>query len=218
MPRKGELGRPRAPAVGCALRSEAPADAVRTRTFLLSPANLTGKRAQLLLSEGARCDLARRLRSRAGVPLGEVFSFVSGLYFRGKLTYAVSFGRTESGVRVILPGEGLQPVDRKVRLADLLRFAAIPVDVAEARYRLPLMRDCERLARALSPGDEVVLLGSVATRKYLDILEPIFAEALRIPREFIGRGDMSRGALLLRAARDERELDYVPTPGRGPVP
>ncbi|MGC4085738.1 MAG: hypothetical protein QM736_27330 [Vicinamibacterales bacterium] len=64
---------------------------VSGRLFLLSPANCNGRRAQMVLSPRAAFDLAHRLRSQQGVPLGELFAFVSGLYFRGKLTYARRF-------------------------------------------------------------------------------------------------------------------------------
>jgi hypothetical protein len=54
-----------------------------------------------------------------------------------------------------------------------------------------------------------VLLGSVATGKYLDILTPIFGRRFRVPAEFIGLGDMARGGLLLRCVRENRQLNYV---------
>jgi hypothetical protein len=54
-----------------------------------------------------------------------------------------------------------------------------------------------------------VLLGSVATTKYLDVLRDVFAESLCFPADFVGRGDMSRGALLLRSASAGTELAYV---------
>ena len=50
-----------------------------------------GKRATQVLSPHATFALAAALRSRQGARLGELFSFVSGLYFRGKLTYARRF-------------------------------------------------------------------------------------------------------------------------------
>src|SRR5438093_629722 len=71
------------------------------RLFLLSPASASGRRAEILLRDQAQFDLARRLRSAEGVPLGDVFSFLSGLYFRGKLAYATRFG--EDAVWVITP-------------------------------------------------------------------------------------------------------------------
>ena len=59
--------------------------------FLLSPASCGGKRAALLFNDRAEFDIARRVREGTGAPLGEVFSFLSGLYFRGKITYARAF-------------------------------------------------------------------------------------------------------------------------------
>jgi hypothetical protein len=69
-----------------------------------------------------------------------------------------------------------------------------------------LVRDVARLAGHRDA--EFVLLGSVATGKYVDVLLEVVGERLLFPTAFIGRGDMSRGALLLRAARDGRELAY----------
>ena len=61
--------------------------------FLLSPANCGGKRARIVMSEKASFELALRLRSTEGAPIGDVFAFLSGLYFRGKLAYARAFAR-----------------------------------------------------------------------------------------------------------------------------
>src|SRR5687768_13679254 len=63
------------------------------RIFLLSPANCSGPRAKIVLSDRATFDLAVRLRSEQGVAIGEAFAFISGLYFKGKLTYALAFAR-----------------------------------------------------------------------------------------------------------------------------
>jgi len=180
------------------------------RIFLLSPADCNGERARQLCRPLARLPLAHELRSAHGAPLGDVFSFLSGLYFRGKLTYARAFAARPIDALVITSSDGLLRPDCCIDLEDLSRFAAVPIDAAELRYRLPLMRDCARLEHCIGPATEVVLLGSLATRKYLAILEPIFGSRLCVPQEFIGRGDMSRGALLLRAVRAQRELDYVP--------
>jgi hypothetical protein len=65
------------------------------------------------------------------------------------------------------------------------------------------------LAQSLPPHAEVVLLGSIATPKYVDPLLSVLGERLLFPRAFVGRGDMSRGGLCLRAAREGSELDYV---------
>src|SRR5258708_20978038 len=99
--------------------------------FLLSPANCSGQRAQIVLSERAQFDLAVRLRGDEGVAIGEVFAFVSGLYFKGKLAYALGFARPPepgaplagSGARVITPNAGLRPGQTTVT-ADALRAFA----------------------------------------------------------------------------------------------
>src|SRR5512146_314217 len=81
------------------------------RVFLLSPANSSGERMGLVLSERARFPLALAVQG-AGAPLGEVFRFASGLYFRGKLAYAEAFACPPRGVPgslVIVPGFGLVP-------------------------------------------------------------------------------------------------------------
>jgi len=97
-----------------------------TRTFLLSPAYAGGRRAQMLLNERAEFHLARRLRDAETVSLGEVFAFLSGLYFRGKLAYANAFARPDrSQVLVITPTRGLVPAVTPVTLSDLREFAAI---------------------------------------------------------------------------------------------
>jgi hypothetical protein len=186
------------------------------RIFLLSPAHCGGERAGLLFRKEADFDLARRVRRPPGVPLGEVFSFLSGLYFRGKLAYAQAFAVPPAGltgVYVITPNEGLRPADELVDLARLRRFAQVDIDADDARYHRPLRRDARRLAAVLGRGDEVVLLGSVATGKYVDPLTDAFGERLRFPGDFVGRGDMSRGGLLLRSVREGRELDYLPVAG-----
>jgi len=177
-----------------------------TRVFLLSPASTSGRRAEILRRPEARFDLARRLRA-GGAPIGEVFSFLSGLYFRGKLTYATAFAPA-GGVLVITSSDGLVPPESTVGLADLERFASVPIDATEPRYRAPLLRDLGALART-APDAEVVLLGSIATEKYVEPLRTAFGDRLRFPADFAGRGDMSRGGLLLRCVEEARELAYV---------
>lgn len=186
----------------------------QNRIFLLSPASSGGKRAALLLNDRATFDIATRVRSDEGAPLGDVFSFLSGLYFRGKLTYAQAFASPPpsetSGVHLITATDGLWSPTTRVTLSDLERFATVPIDAKEPRYRLPLERDAERLAESVGEGCDVVLLGSIATRKYLDVLEPIFGDRLLFPMEFIGHGDMARGAMLLKRAASGAELTYWP--------
>src|SRR5262249_110450 len=199
---------------------------MKTRVFLLSPAHCGGERAQIVLREGARFDLARRLRTREGARLGEVFSFLSGLYFRGKLAYARCFAQPVTGlggVLVITPCQGLQSPDVRVGRTLLRRYARVDIDPADARYRRPLLRDARALAERLKevPAWEVVLLGSVASGKYVEPLTQVFGERLVFPPEFVGRGDMSRGGLLLRCVSDGQELAYAPLVNasrRGPRP
>jgi hypothetical protein len=188
-----------------------------SRIFLLSPAHCGGKRAAVLLNERATFPLAQRLRS-AGVTLGEAFSFLSGLYFRGKLTYADRFARPPAGsvgVQIITTDRGLVAADAAVNAGDLRAFGTVDIRPDHPRYRTPLLRDASQLNTEV----EVVLLGSVATGKYVDVLLEVIGERLLFPTDFVGRGDMSRGALLLRAARDGKELSYEPVAGavrRGP--
>jgi len=185
-----------------------------TRTFLLSPAYAGGRRARMLLNEGADFELARRLRNDEGVSLGEAFTFLSGLYFRGKLAYANVFARPDlSRVLVITPTRGLVPAATPITLADLREFAEVDIQDDDPRYRKPLARDLRRLVRQLTPRCEIVLLGSVATGKYVNVLLQILRERIQFPAEFVGRGDMSRGGLLLRCAVDRTELDYLPVQG-----
>ncbi len=183
------------------------------RIFLLSPAHCGGKRAEILLNRRASFPLAVRLRS-AGVTLGEAFSFLSGLYFRGKLTYADRFARPpqgNTGVQVITTDRGLVPPGTDISDDDLRRFAETDISVGEPGYRRPLERDAAMLA-GMNDVD-VVLLGSVATGKYVDILLEGLGDRLLFPADFVGRGDMSRGALLLQAAKRGVELGYQPVAG-----
>jgi len=182
-----------------------------SRIFLLSPAHCGGKRASFLLNERATFPLAQRLRS-AGITLGEAFSFLSGLYFRGKLTYADRFARPPTGttgVQIITTDRGLVAADTAIGVEDLRAFGTVDIRPDHPRYRTPLLRDASQLGTDV----EVVLLGSVATGKYADVLLEVIGDRLLFPTDFVGRGDMSRGALLLRAARDGRELAYEPVAG-----
>jgi len=183
--------------------------------FLLSPASCAGRRAQMLL-RSQTSPLTARL-ANGGAPLGEVFSFMSSLYFRGKLAYANTFGRAY----VIAPGRGLLPADLLIRVEDLRNMAAVPVDEAEPAFRDPLVRDATALHRGLAADDQVVLLGSVATDKYVSPLLDVFGDRLLFPTTFAGRGDMSRGGLLLRCASAGTPLECVPVRGavrHGPKP
>ncbi|HEU4557275.1 MAG TPA: hypothetical protein VFS20_05475 [Longimicrobium sp.] len=185
------------------------------RIFLLSPAFAGGKRGELILRDEAQFALARRLRSPEGAPLGDVFSFLSGLYFRGKMAYVRRFGVPRDGLPgalVITPTRGLVPPESAIT-ADILReFKEGAVELSNPGYRNPLETHAKALAEH-APKTEIVLLGSIASGKYVDILTAIFGERLVFPSAFVGRGDMSRGGLMLRAAESGEELEYVPVLG-----
>ena len=74
-------------------------------------------------------------------------------------------------------------------------------------------RDLADLIVQLPSESRVVLLGSIATGKYVDVLLDNFGDRLLFPGDFVGRGDMSRGGLLLRCAVDRCELSYIPVRG-----
>jgi hypothetical protein len=169
----------------------------------------------MVLRRQARFDLALRLRDK-GVPLGELFTFLSGLYFRGKMAYATAFADPPAacpGVLVITPCRGLLPPETRISAADLRVFAATEIGEDIEAYKRPLSRDARRLARRAGPETEIILLGSIATGKYLNVLLKCFGSRLRFPRDFVARGDMSRGGLLLRRAEDREELEYIPAQG-----
>jgi hypothetical protein len=192
-----------------------------SRVFLLSPANCGGMRAGMMTSPTAGFALARQLQSPEGAALGDVFSFVSGLYFRGKLAYARRFACPPDpddpiiagGVLVITPSAGLRDADTPVTLDSFRAFARTDVDLRNAAYRKPLEQSARALQSAIGSDCEVVLLGSIASAKYVDLLMPIFGARLMFPPVFVGRGDMSRGGLMLRCVEANLELEYVPLAG-----
>ena len=180
------------------------------KLFLLSPAKVTGQRAQFLLNPRAQFALALTFH-REGLPLADVFTFASGLYFRGKITYARHFAALTPGceIRLITTNAGLAKPGLHVGPAELAAFGGVDIHEDDPRYHTPLKRDARKLAKRLDADGEAVLLGSIATGKYRDVLLECFGERLVFPVDFIGRGDMSRGALLLRAAKAGQELPYV---------
>ena len=190
--------------------------AVGHRIFLLSPAYAGGERARMILRKEAQFPLARTLRGKSGAPIADVFTFLSGLYFRGKIAYATAFARPPRrtpGVLVITPTRGLIDARTRICLDDLREFAGVDIQQDDPRYRLPIERDARRLASKLSAKSEVILLGSIATGKYVEVLLATFGDRLRFPAEFVGRGDMSRGGLMLRCAADGQELSYIRVAG-----
>lgn len=189
------------------------------RVFLLSPARLDGERARMLFEPRTLFPLARALRSREGAAIGDVFSFLSGLYFRGKLAYARRFARPPesaawmgTGALVITANRGLVPAETRVTIEHLEAFAETDIDAREKRFRTPFARDLGLVDEAVG-GGEVILLGSVASAKYVDVLLEAFDDRVLFPAEFVGRGDMSRGGLLLRCVDHGVELTYIPIKG-----
>ncbi len=184
------------------------------RIFLLSPAFCGGQRAKILFNPAADFPLALRLRS-GGVPIGELFAFLSGLYFRGKLAYARAFDQPPhgiSGLYVITPTRGLVDPDTLLTLDDMREFAEVNIASQSGRFLEPLARDAQSIA-SNSRDAHAILLGSIATDKYVGTLAAAFGDRLRFPVEFVGRGDMSRGGLMLRSARDGAELTYIAVSG-----
>jgi hypothetical protein len=189
----------------------------KPRIFLLSPASTDGVRGRQLTSPRAGFGAAERYRSPEGVTAGEAFSFMSSLYFRGKITYARHFaappvhltmGSPDDGILVIAPGFGLVPPGWRITGEEMKKLRRTPVDLKSRAYCAPMKRHAAQL-RELAPDAWVILLGSIATGKYVDLLLPAFGERLLFPRDFAGAGDMKRGGMLLRAAREDAELSYV---------
>lgn len=176
--------------------------------FLLSPAYCGGQRASYLLREGSKIALAAKLVDGT-LTLGEAFTFMSGLYFRGKVAYSQAFGRHTPPALVITPTRGLLPPETPVSAQLLREFAGVDVDAHDARYRRPLVHSVKQLAATLPDDARVILLGSIATGKYVDVLAKSLGERLHFPTDFIGRGDMSRGGLMLRCAAAGNELAYA---------
>jgi hypothetical protein len=185
------------------------------RIFLLSPANLKGVRGQTLLNSETQSALGNRLRA-GGASLAELFCHTSSLYFRGKLAYARHFAIPPVGLEgcyVITSSRGLMSPDAVVGI-EAARALAVgaEVDVEDDGYRIPLRRDAAALEQALPTDCQIVLLGSVATDKYLMPLREVFGRRLFFPSAFMGLGDMSRGGILLRCVRANEELAYISAP------
>jgi hypothetical protein len=184
------------------------------KIFILSPARVDGERGKLLLNPRATFPLARALSD--GAPIGDVFSFLSGLYFRGKRAYAEAFGTAPDGVasaQVITTHRGLLSLDTRITRSDLEGFGKVDLGVEDKSFSEPFLRDARALDATIGSDAKIVLLGSIATGKYVDPLVSVFGDRLLFPESFVGRGDMSRGGLLLRAVRAGEELTYSPVAG-----
>jgi hypothetical protein len=189
--------------------------AIAARVFLLSPARLDGRRSTILIRPPAKFELAERLH-RGEATIGEVYSFISGLYFRGKVAYAEAFAGSPEGAAsslIIVPGTGLVPLETPVSVETVREFAGISIERDYDIYRAGLLRDARLLEQASGPSCNFILLGSIATGKYTGPLLEVFGDRLMFPADFVGRGDMSRGGLMLRSAQMGVELEYKPVAG-----
>src|SRR5436309_8547126 len=125
----------------------------RCRIFLLSPAYAAGERARMILNDRAEFELAQKLRSKRGAPIAEVFTFLSGLYFRGKIAYANAFGRPVPGIPgvfVITPTRGLVDASTRISLNDLREFVTVDITGDDPLFRVPLEIHARLLAQILT--------------------------------------------------------------------
>jgi hypothetical protein len=165
----------------------------------------------MLISPTANFELAQRLRG-TGITLGEAFSFMSSLYFRGKLAYAATFSQNAAafpGTLIITSSRGLLQPETIVKLRELEEISSERILADNPRYRDPLERDLRLLSDSMGSRYRAVLLGSIATKKYIPLLLEVLGDRLVVPRAFIGLGNMQRGALLLQCSRNGCELEYV---------
>jgi hypothetical protein len=183
---------------------------LRRRIFLLSPANASGIKGQRLLGRATQCDLGLRLRD-GGAPLGEVYRFISSLYFRGKIEYAQRFQNPPQGIAgvQVITGVGLMLPETMVTLSELQKISGTSIDAKNESYRRALDCDLLKLKEQVGSEIDVVLLGSIATSKYIAPIQAVFGKRLLFPRDFLGLGDMSRGSMLLRCCGQGSELEYV---------
>jgi hypothetical protein len=115
----------------------------------------------MLVNPRSEFPLAARLRSEEGSEIGEVFSFLSKLYFRGKLTYARAFAPPHGpppSILVITADRGLVPPETRVTLDDLRQFGHVDIAAGDDRYLSPLTRDMTALSSAIAPDTQVVLI------------------------------------------------------------
>jgi hypothetical protein len=113
------------------------------------------------------------------------------------------------GLRALLAGDGR----RDHRDGRQSRLDEADVDDALQRVRY--------LAYAVSGADGDPSPGAHRGRSYVDPLVRAFGYRLFFPPDFVGRGDMSRGGLMLRAASSGEELTYALVEGttlHGPRP
>jgi hypothetical protein len=125
------------------------------------------------------------------------------------------------GVLVMTPNAGLRAADVPITGESIRAFAGEAIDLDNTRYRRPLEQSARALLDCVGLECDVVLLGSIASGKYVDVLLPIFGNRLLFPPAFVGRGDMSRGGLMLRSVESGVDVGYAPVAGavrHGPRP
>ena len=150
--------------------------------FLLSPANLSGVRGELVFNPQADFPVARQLKA-GGAPLGELFSVVSSLYFRGKVAYATAFAhppQDHPGALVITPGDGLCFLHEPVTLNGCgagRRFRSM----RKSAVHRSALASRAALLRAHGATTRFVLLGSVASGQCVDPLVRVLGERLLFP-------------------------------------
>ena len=133
------------------------------------------------------------------------------------MTYAERFGRPPPGLSgglVISPVEGLRFLHEPVTLERLRGWADVPIDAANPRFTRPLVR-ARRRSRA-GPRRAAPASCCWAAWPPTNTSSPCprsSATTCCSRRTSSAAGDMSRGALLLRAARAGQELAYAPVEG-----
>ena len=170
----------------------------------------------MVMSDRAQFDLAVRLRQKRGRRDRR------GIRLRQRAVL-----QRQAGVRAgICAASGAGPAaDRQRRARDYAdggaargrdgRHHARAAGVCRRRHRgrtiraiaSRLLASARALDEEIGPECEVVLLGSIASAKYVDVLTDVFGERLLFPIDFVGRGDMSRGGLLAAVRPLRRRAD-----------
>src|SRR6267142_1093204 len=101
--------------------------------FLLSPANTSGLRARQLVSPRASFQAAELYRTPDGVPIAVAFAFMSALYFRGKIAYALHFAPIDN-IFVITAGFGLVSPDWRITPERMKTMSKTPIDSKKKSY------------------------------------------------------------------------------------
>src|SRR4029077_8218457 len=101
-----------------------------------------------------------------GAPLGDLFAYMSGLYFRGKLAYARRVARPAepdnpvvgSAIHIITANAGLRSPDTLVTRAAVQAFGKGDIDAGNAQYRRPLEASARALLAEVGTDCEGILL------------------------------------------------------------